>query len=282
MFLAVSCHLRYNEIVIVLYSVSLDTVVRSLEQYLQINAKTKDVVWNYLGIFFSLGSQVIWLPVLLHYLPPDILGLWYVFVSIGGLVELMDSGFTPTLSHCMTYAWSGAANLKKHGVLFIVFATIGIPIVEWLRHDFTIERPVFLVMACSLYLMARHRNSACFISTMNRLSYTFSFIFFGILTLLCTYIGLSHFSLGLWGIVLIPLVVQSLYNNWKWNQVVNHYLRTTEYGLMKSGLKILLEMACKKWKKITSVLWERYIFDIIVRVVHRYDLYRCSRTILTD
>lgn len=51
-----------------------------------------------------MGSQVIWLPVLIHYLPPDILGLWYVFVSIGGLVELMDSGFTPTLSHCMTYA----------------------------------------------------------------------------------------------------------------------------------------------------------------------------------
>ncbi len=55
MFLAVSCHLRYNEIAILLYSVSLDTVVRSLEQYMQINAKTKDVVWNYLGIFFSLG-----------------------------------------------------------------------------------------------------------------------------------------------------------------------------------------------------------------------------------
>lgn len=54
------------------------------EQYMQINAKTKDVVWNSLGIFFSLGSQVIWLPVLIHYLPPDILGLWYVFVSIGG------------------------------------------------------------------------------------------------------------------------------------------------------------------------------------------------------
>ena len=163
-----------------------------------------------------------------------------------------------------------------------VFATIGIPIVEWLRHDFTIERPVFLVMAFSIYLMARHRNSACFIATMNRLPYTFSFIFFGILTPLCTYIGLSHFSLGLWGIVLIPLVVQSLYNNWKWNQVVNHYLRTTEYGLMKSGLKLLLEIARKKWKKITVVLCGGDTFDIIVRVVHRYDLYCCSRTILTD
>ena len=61
---------------------------------MQINTQKKDIIWNYLGIFFSLGSQVIWLPVLIHYLPPDILGLWYVFVSIGGMVELLDSGFT--------------------------------------------------------------------------------------------------------------------------------------------------------------------------------------------
>lgn len=117
---------------------------------------------------------------------------------------------------------------------------------------------------------------------MNRLPYTFSFIFFGILTLLCTYIGLSRFGLGLWGIVLIPLVVQSLYNNWKWNQVVNHYLRTTEYGLMKSGLKILLEMACKKWKKITSVLWRGDIFDIVVRVIHRHGQAGYPRMILAE
>lgn len=96
------------------------------------------------------------------------------------------------------------------------------------------------------------------------------------------YIGLSHFSLGLWGIVLIPLVVQSLYNNWKWNQVVNHYLRTTEYGLMKSGLKILQEIARKKWRKITIVLWEGDIFDIIVRVIHRHGQAGYPRMILAE
>lgn len=64
---------------------------------MQITTKKKDVIWNYLGIFFSLGSQVIWLPILIHYIPPDILGFWYVFIIIGGLVELMDSGFTPHL-----------------------------------------------------------------------------------------------------------------------------------------------------------------------------------------
>lgn len=472
---------------------------------MRINTKKKDVLWNYLGIFFSLGSQVIWLPALIHYLPPDILGLWYVFVSIGALVELMDSGFTPTLSHCMTYAWSGAADLKKHGVSFsaeksepnypliygildtcrrlyffialaasalmatagtvyiqriaveylswqiyaawslyvistfinlyigyyavvltgigdiahknkatiiakgvfltlgliglvlgygilslsvayfisgfitrflckkyllrlhhfdkifslykgqsqysrkhvlammwpnawrdglvtvaayltgqatvllsstfltlyetgiysfsmqvinaliriaggmfsayvpaiqsayvsrnreimrslyaksmaclfylssasvIGFAIVGIPIVQWLRHDFIIERPVFLVLALSIYLMSRHRDSACFIATMNRLPYTFSFICFGVISIVATYIGLAYFQLGIWGLVLIPLVVQSIYNNWKWNKVVNHYLRTTEYKLMKAGTADLWQIVRKKLDKI--------------------------------
>lgn len=460
-----------------------------------ISTRQKDIIWNYLGIFFSLGSQVIWLPVLIHYLPPDILGLWYVFVSIGGMVELLDSGFTPTLSHCMSYAWSGAMDLKKQGVVFsgersgpnyalvygilstcrtlyfgiacaatlvmlfagtiyiqriaaaylswqvyatwglymastfinlyigyyavvlvgigdifhknraqilakvaflllgtaglvcgfgllslgvayftsgfvlrflckrylirvhkfdemfqkyrhqreyskhhvlammwpnawrdglvtvtfyltgqatvlmssgflslyetgiysfsmqvvnallgiaggmfgayipaiqsayvsrnrkimknlyaksmaclfhlsfwgiVVFASIGIPIVQILRHDFVIERPAFLLLALSIYLMVRHRNSACFISTMNKLPYTFSFIFFGIISISATYIGLAYFHLGLWGVILIPLVVQSIYNNWKWNQVVNRYLHTTEIKLMRQGTADLL------------------------------------------
>lgn len=471
---------------------------------MQINANKKDVIWNYLGIFFSLGSQVIWLPVLIHYLSPDILGLWYVFVSIGGLVVLMDSGFTPTLSHCISYAWSGAEDLMKHDVSFsseksepnyalvyaildtcrrlyfcialaasllmitagtiyvqkiaadylswqiyltwalyiastfinlyigyyavvltgigdisnknkaniiakgaflilgtiglaagygilslgvayfvsgfcqrflckhfllkvnhfneifsqyknqrkysrkhilammwpnawrdglvtvtayftgqatvlmssgfltlyetgiysfsmqvinalfgiatgmfgayvpaiqsayvsrnrelmeklyaksmacffhlswlgiLVFVVIGIPIVKWLRHDFVIERPIFLVMALSIYLMSRHRNSACFISTMNKLPYTFSFIFFGTLSLLLTYIGLSRFGLGIWGLVMIPLLVQSVYNNWKWNQAVNRYLGTNEFQLMKNGTKDLLDIVRRRFHR---------------------------------
>lgn len=471
---------------------------------MQIHAKRKDVIWNYLGIFFSLGSQVIWLPVLIHYLPPDILGLWYVFVSIGGLVVLMDSGFTPTLSHCISYAWSGAGDLMKHGVMrsteksepnyalvyaildtcrrlyfgialaaslvmltagtvyvqriatdylswqvyltwglyiattfinlyigyyavvligigdisnknraniiakgaflflgtvgliagcgilslgaayfvsgfvqrslcrrflmrenhfreifakykhqdrysrrhilammwpnawrdglvsitqyltgqatvlmssgflslyetgiysfsmqvigallgiaggmfgayvpaiqsayasrnrelmkklyeksmacafhfswvgVLLFATVGVPVIQWLRHDFVIDRPVFLVLALSTYLLNRHRSSACFISTMNKLPYTFSFIFFGVLTLLFTYIGLSCFALGIWGLVLIPLAVESLYNNWRWNQVVNRYLETNELQLMWDGTKALADIVMRKFRR---------------------------------
>lgn len=472
---------------------------------MQITTRKKDILWNYLGIFFSLGSQVIWLPVLIHYLPPDILGLWYVFISLGALVELMDSGFTPTLNHCISYAWSGAADLKKYGVSFsrggsepnyalvyailstcrrlyfviafvasllmatfgtyyieriateylswqiyaawavyvlstfvnlyigyysvvltgigdvfhdnksniiskgimlflgtigllmgygilglsiayfisgfskrflckyylfyvnnfkmifhsyrnqkiyskkhilammwpnawrdglitvsfyltgqinvllcsnfltlyetgiysfsmqvinaiiriaygmynayipaiqsayvsrkkdfmkglysksiacafylnffgvLIFMIIGIPVVELIRSDFIIERDVFFMMSLSIYFMNRHRNSAAFIATMNKLPYTFSFIFFATLSAVFTYISLLYFNLGIWGLIIIPFVIQSIYNNWKWNQVVNHYLRTTEFNLIRLGTKSLIASIHNRFLKL--------------------------------
>ena len=40
--------------------------------------------------------------------------------------------------------------------------------------------------------------------------------------------------------ILIPLAVQSLYNNWKWNMVVNRYLETNEWQLILDGAMDLI------------------------------------------
>ena len=38
---------------------------------MKIKTNIKDVIWNYISIFFSLASQIIWLPALLYFLPSD-------------------------------------------------------------------------------------------------------------------------------------------------------------------------------------------------------------------
>lgn len=84
-----------------------------------INTNKSDIVWNYLGIITSLGSQVILLPILIKFLEPDVLGLWYIFVSIGSLVLLFDFGFNPTIARTVSYCWSGAKSLNKIDVEYI-------------------------------------------------------------------------------------------------------------------------------------------------------------------
>ena len=78
-----------------------------------INTRKKDIFWNYLGIFVSLCSQIMLLPILVKYLRPEELGLWYIFVSVGAIVILFDFGFTPTIARTVAYCWSGVKDLKK-------------------------------------------------------------------------------------------------------------------------------------------------------------------------
>lgn len=82
----------------------------------QIKTTGKDLAWNYLGYSLSLGINMILLPVVLHFLPSDELGLWYVFLSIGTFVSLFDFGFTPQMARQITYSFSGALSLQKTGI----------------------------------------------------------------------------------------------------------------------------------------------------------------------
>ena len=78
-----------------------------------------DVVWSYLGTFFRLGVNILILPLVLHFLTDDELGLWYVFSSISALAALLDFGFAPALSRNISYVWCGAKELKKNNVAIV-------------------------------------------------------------------------------------------------------------------------------------------------------------------
>lgn len=84
-----------------------------------ITTTKKDIIWNYIGIFMAMGSNFIILPFLLNFLDSDTLGLWYVFLSIGALVNLFDFGFTPTFARNVAYSWSGAKKLNRTDADFI-------------------------------------------------------------------------------------------------------------------------------------------------------------------
>ena len=85
---------------------------------MQVKVKRSDVVWSYLGTFFSLCSNLITIPLVVYFLDQDMLGLWYVFVSVGTIAILFDFGFTVTFARNITYCWSGARRVLAEGVEF--------------------------------------------------------------------------------------------------------------------------------------------------------------------
>lgn len=86
---------------------------------MSINITNRDIIWGYTGVIMTLGSNLFLLPFLLNRLPGDELGLWYTFLAIGNIANLFDFGFKPTIARNITYAWTGARQLKSYGAITI-------------------------------------------------------------------------------------------------------------------------------------------------------------------
>ncbi|MBB1400984.1 O-unit flippase-like protein [Pseudoalteromonas sp. SG45-1] len=72
----------------------------------------KDILWGYLSQFFNMASSLLLLPFILYFMTTEDVGLWYVFVSIIGLIQLLEFGFLPTVSRYISYVYSGAQNIE--------------------------------------------------------------------------------------------------------------------------------------------------------------------------
>lgn len=85
---------------------------------MEVRLTKSDVIWSYIGTILSMGANLLMLPFIIYYLDADMLGLWYVFVSIGAIAVLFDFGFGVTFARNITYCWSGAEKLQKESVAY--------------------------------------------------------------------------------------------------------------------------------------------------------------------
>lgn len=75
----------------------------------------RDVIWSYVATAVNSGIGFLLLPLLALYLNDELLALWYIFSSLGAIVNLLDFGLTPSLSRNMTNAWCGARVILRQG-----------------------------------------------------------------------------------------------------------------------------------------------------------------------
>ena len=76
----------------------------------------RDVVWGYMATALNVGGGLILLPVILRYLPSEDVGLWFVFITLASLAQLLEMGFQPTLARNAAYINAGAQNLNMVGL----------------------------------------------------------------------------------------------------------------------------------------------------------------------
>ena len=75
----------------------------------------KDIAWNFIGTIMRVASGVILLPVVLVRLSKADVGLWNIYIQLGGLALLLDFGFLNSFGRNITYIFSGVKELKPEG-----------------------------------------------------------------------------------------------------------------------------------------------------------------------
>lgn len=80
-----------------------------------INITKKDILWSYGSQIFQMASGIFLLPIILRKLPSEELAIWYIFLSITALVNLLDFGLQPTIMRNVSYLFCGAKTLLTEG-----------------------------------------------------------------------------------------------------------------------------------------------------------------------
>jgi O-antigen/teichoic acid export membrane protein len=73
-------------------------------------------LWAMIGIVLRVGSSLFTLPLALRVLSPNELGLYYTFLSITGLVMLLDFGFAQSINRSAAFAMGGAKEFQATGI----------------------------------------------------------------------------------------------------------------------------------------------------------------------
>jgi O-antigen/teichoic acid export membrane protein len=83
---------------------------------MHIKVTIRDLGWSYAAQIFQFGAGIFILPVVLKMLPSSELAMWYVFLTIGSMIGLLDFGFQPSISRNASYIFSGARTLLSKGI----------------------------------------------------------------------------------------------------------------------------------------------------------------------
>lgn len=74
------------------------------------------VLWSWLNTGLRVGAAVVLIPLAVRTIPPDEFGLWYVFVALGGMANLLEFGFRQAVTMNTSYLWAGAEAPRALGL----------------------------------------------------------------------------------------------------------------------------------------------------------------------
>lgn len=117
-----------------------------------------------------------------------------------------------------------------------------LPVIKWLKPTLTIDITMLLVVFLLLFIDKIYHLCASLISTFNTLPYTKAFFISSVCSVFLSYFLSKYTQMGLWGIMLAPIIVSSTYNVWKWPSYVLNLYGVSLSSFMQSGIDYIKQI----------------------------------------
>jgi len=119
----------------------------------------RDVFWGYTAQALNIGVGLIMLPVILRFMPSFQVGLWFVFVTIASLTQLLELGFQPTIARNVSYLYAGAQQLSATGLSPASRGPLNLPVLatllassQWIYRRIAFGAGLLLLVGGTAYI----------------------------------------------------------------------------------------------------------------------------------
>lgn len=177
---------------------------------------------------------------------------------IGTIASIIFTSFHPAMQEAALHNDRQAGfrylttSMMAYVYMYVIMslgALVLLPVIHWLKPELEMDPMVFVVILLHMFIYYVYHLFASYISTFNRLPYTTSFIVTAFASVILSFVLAKYMEMGMWALIIAPVVVSLAYNAWKWPY---HVI----YELCGSNLREFMQQGTIN---LRSYVAERYI-----------------------
>ena len=144
---------------------------------------------------------------------------------IGTIASIIFASFHPAMQEAALHNDRQAGykylntSMMAYVYMYIIMslgALAFLPVIHYLKPELEMDAVVFIVILVYMFIYyVYHLFSSC-ISTFNRLPYTTSFVVTAFASVILSFLLAKYTEMGIWALIIAPIVTSLVYNAWKW------------------------------------------------------------------
>ena len=133
-------------------------------------------------------------------------------------------------------------------VFFILtlFSVLSIPVIRIFKPTFDLSYLMLFALFTFMFINKLYHLFASYISNSNRIPYTTGFVVSALISVILSYMMAAYTDLGIWALILAPIIVALLYNAWRWPYYVLKDNQISIKGFLSLGVLALKELKLKR------------------------------------